>query len=289
MKRYILLVLVVLLLLLISSCTDQQVDSKSDKLVAVSIIPEQTFVKAIAGEGVNIITMIPPGYSPANYQPSPDEMIKLSDASVYFSVGVPAEKDILNDLLDINKNIRIVELHSVTEDKYPLMYFDNNETKRDPHVWMSPKRVVLMVQRIRDELIKIDPGNVQRYKSNAKSYINKLEQLDIDIKRKLEGISYKDFMIYHPSLGYFANDYNLNMITVEKHGKAATPKDLEGIVKMAEEKDIKAILYQAEFDSSQAEVLANEIGAKTVEVAPLDESYIDNMLYIASELSELLK
>ena len=89
-------------------------------IAAVSIVPQDTFVKAVAGPLVETVVLIPPGYSPENYAPSPRELIPLSEASLYLSIGIPLEEaSILPSLADITKNLRIVDLAGETAKIYP--------------------------------------------------------------------------------------------------------------------------------------------------------------------------
>ena len=66
---------------------------KDDRpIVAVSILPEAAFVRAVFGDGVRVAVRVPPGYSPESYTPTIAEMADFSDAVLYFSIGVPMEK-----------------------------------------------------------------------------------------------------------------------------------------------------------------------------------------------------
>ncbi|MBZ4687905.1 MAG: transporter substrate-binding protein [Clostridiales bacterium] len=276
--------------------------------VAVSIVPQATFVKAVAGDLVDVVTMIPPGNSPTNYAPSPRELTQLSEASLYFSIGVPTEKaNILPKLADFNKNLKVVDLARHVAEVYPERYFDSAEEQdepaddhhreqvedhhhsgRDPHIWLSPKRVQVMVQVIADRLSEIDPGNKDTYQKNAQSYQELLSQVDRKIKTVLSGVTNKTFLVYHPVFGYFADDYGLKMVAIEKHGKEATIEHMQEVIDLAKQKNIKVIFYQAEIDSKQAQTIAEEIGGKTLQVAPLAPNYIDNLEKIAELFSNVL-
>jgi len=92
--------------------------------VAVSIVPQKTFVKAVAGERVEVITMIPPGYSPANYAPDTRQLMAFSDASVYFTIGVPAEEsNILPRIAKLNQEVRMCLLKGLSmSDMSPVTF-----------------------------------------------------------------------------------------------------------------------------------------------------------------------
>ncbi len=306
-KRIFISLLMIMSIVLIG-CSEKkpnvkEVSSNKEKIqVAVSIVPQETFVKEVGGDLVEVITMIPPGNSPENYQPSPSEMVKFSNAKIYFGIGVPTEKvSILPKAGDFNKNMKIVSLEKEVEKLYPHIEFkgehshDNNQGTScshdgvDPHIWMSPKRVKVMIETIKNELIAIDARNKETYEANAKNYIEKLDKVDKEIKESLKGFKNQSFIIYHPSFGYFAEDYNLNMIAIEEGGKEATAKKLKEVIDIAKAKKIKFVFYQEEFDSLQAETIAKEIGGGVVKVAPLAPDYIENLEKINEKFKEVLK
>ncbi|MBC7076488.1 MAG: zinc ABC transporter substrate-binding protein [Syntrophomonadaceae bacterium] len=257
-------------------------------LAAVSIIPQNTFVKAVAGDLVDTVVMVPPGASPANYAPSPRELEQLSKADLYFSIGIPAEEaNILPKLPDINKHIKVVDLAAEVGEVYPLRYYSPGNP--DPHIWLSPKRVKVIVNVIARELSSIDPENKDIYQANARIYGEKLDQLDQKIRTALQELPNKTFIIFHPALGYFAEDYGLEMISIEKEGKKATAENIQQIIDLARAQNIRVIFYQASITSKQAETIAEEIGGYTEQVDPLAPDYIENLEKIAAALAAALK
>lgn len=307
-KDFIFLIMITIVISL-SGCKENTTNNSTRSIandekitIAVSIVPEETFVRAVAGDNVNIITMVPPGYSPANYQPTPKQMTELSKAEIYFSIGVSTEEvNILPSIKGFNKDIKIVSLDEKVGIVYNHLYLaqgkrendikteEHEHEGKDPHIWLSPKRVKVMIECIRDELIEIDPNNKNIYIKNSEAYLAKIEELDKEIKESLNGIENNAFIIYHPSFGYFANDYGLNMITIEVDGKESTVKNIQEVIDFAKEENIKVIFYQEEFDSQQAKTIAGEIGGTTIKVAPLAQNYLENLKYIAKKFKEVLK
>lgn len=295
MKKYlktIFLLSFVTFCIVLSGCTKTKLtsntQSKDNKLsVAVSIVPEETFVKAVAGDLVNVVTLIPPGESPENFQPTPDLLKDFSNSKLYFSIGVPTEKaSILPKAKDLNPDIEIISLDKKVSAVYPDREFSKNN--RDPHIWLSLKRAKVMVNVIKDELCKVDPKNKVTYEKNSKAYIEKLDKVDSEIKDSLKDLKNKTVIVYHPCLGYFCDDYNLKMIALEKEGKESTIQDLQETINLAKKANIKVIFYQAEIDSSQAKTFAQEINGKCELVAPLSSSYIDNLKKMCNTFKETL-
>lgn len=308
-KNKISLALILLFgMLLLFGCTQQNKEQDNRLKVAVSIVPQKTFVEKIAGDLAEVTVMIPPGNSPANYQPTPKEMKDFSDAQLYFAIGVPAEEaNIRPKISELNENMKVVNLAEKVAEVYPDRFFQaeneeehegnaKEETEkehehqgRDPHIWLSPKRVIVMVEEMRDALIQLDSENKSVYEENAQNYIQELETLDKEIQKTLQGVDSPSFIIYHPSFGYFAEDYGLNMVAIEENGKTATAQGIKEVVDFANEKEIKVIFYQEEFDSNQAETVAKEIGGETLKVAPLAPNYIENMMEISKVFQKVFQ
>lgn len=287
-KRSIRLISVILLGMITVACSSQTFKTTDKLTIAVSIVPQETFVKEVAGDLVDVVTIIPPGKSPANYAPAPREIEKLSRADIYFTIDVPTEQSsILPKLKELNSNIRIVDMADEVKKHFPEKELSPGQ--RDPHIWLSPKRATVMVENIASELSNIDSKNSGIYKKNASNYIEKLKVLDKEVASLFVKLKNKIFIMYHPSLGYFADDYNLTMVSIQSEGKDAAPDDMLRVIGTAKKHEVKTVFYQAEIDSRQSQVLASEIGGKAIQIAPLDPEYISNLKKIAVEISSSCK
>ncbi|MBP1925087.1 zinc transport system substrate-binding protein [Sedimentibacter acidaminivorans] len=279
-------VMIILSGMLLFGCSNnEQENVKEDKpIIAVTIVPEQTFVEAVCGDLAEVVVLVPPGNSPENYEPTPMVIEKFSKASLYFSIGVSTEEA---NILPKATDIKTIAL----QDEVALIYddrtFESNE--RDPHIWLSPKRVKVMIEVISREMGKLDVANKETYEKNAKAYIEQLDELDKEIKESLDGVQNKKIIVYHPAFGYLADDYSLEMYSLEEEGKESTVMHLQEMIDLAKKENIKAIFYQEEIDSSQSKAFAEEIGGKTVQLSPLAADYIDNLKKMAETISEVMQ
>lgn len=275
-------------LLFIAGCSEEkpsELTSHEKPIIAVTIVPEKTFIEAVCGDLVEVVTLIPPGNSPENYEPTPAEIEKFSQASLYFAMGVPTEKDNLLPLAA--ESTDVVHLHFEVSYVYPDLKFESGE--RDPHIWLSPKRVMVMIDTIAKKMGEFDPQNKDIYLANAAEYNEKLTALDKDISTALENVINRKFIVFHPAFGYYANDYNLQMYALESEGKESTAKHLQQTIDLAKENNIKVIFYQDEIDSNQSEAFAEEIGGKTMALSPLSADYIDNLRGMTNLMAEVMK
>jgi len=273
----------------LDAASGYSVTEKQLPVIAVTIVPEATFVKAVCGELAEVVVMVPPGASPENYEPTPSQMEQFYGADLYFAMGVPVEE---TAILPNAGDLEVIFLSEEVAAVYPDLTFSPGQgtsEERDPHIWLSPKRVEVMVNVIAREMSKIDPQNSETYEKNAGAYIEELEALDQQIKAELSGVKNRKFVSYHPAFSYIADDYGLEMFALEEEGKEASPRHLQEMIDLAKKENIKVIFYQEEFDSRQAEAYAQEIGGKTMKLAPLAADYVENMKRMADTIASAME
>ena len=264
----------------------------------VSILPEQTFVKAIGGDKVSVSLMVLPGNSPHTYEPKPSQMKDVAKATLYFAIGVEFENVWLSkfknlnstmQVIDLTHNIQMFKMQAHTEhDEHGHQEHDDHKKHEgnDPHVWTSPDNVKIIAGNIYEALAKTDPTNERYYKQNYDTFISLIAETDSKVKsilsNKPKGTK---FMVFHPSWGYFAEAYGLKQLPVELEGKNPKPKELINLIKEAKEEQISAIFTQPEFSDSIAKVMANELHIKVIKVSPLAPDWSENLINIAHAIA----
>ena len=247
--------------------------------IAVSILPQKEFVDSIGKDKVSVTVMIPPGASPATYEPSPGQLKDISRAKLYVRIGhIPFEKTWMERIASANRDMLVVDSSKGID-----------IVGNDPHIWLSPALVKIQVKQIRDALIEVDPDNREYYIRNTDEYLRKLDDLDSDIRNNLSGIKNRKFMVFHPAWGYFARDYQLEQIPIEIEGKEPSASDLAGLVDTAKANNITVIFAEPQFNSESARVIAGEIGGTVAIIDPLAENYIANMYHVSETLARYLR
>jgi zinc transport system substrate-binding protein len=270
--RYLLSIISIIAVLtacLLCGCTNTPAGDRAQKnITVVSILPQAEFVEKIGGDKVSVVVMIPPGASPATYEPTASQLAQVSDAKLYFAVGsgIPFEEVWLEKVTDANRNMKVVNTSA------GVSFID-----KDPHVWLSPKQVIVQVRNIYQALADMDPANKDYYYQNMISYIAELESVDVYITSTVSKMDDKVFMVFHPAWGYYSRDYGLNMMPVEIEGKDPSASDLQKLIGDAREKGIKVVFVQPQFSTASAETIAREIGGRVVPVDPLARDYVSNM------------
>ena len=284
-------ILLISLVIMAAACNQQEQDT--DKIgVVVTILPQAEFVGSIGGDRVEITVMVPPGASPHTYEPTPSQMVALSEAEMYAKVGSGIDFELawMDALVAQNEDMLVVDCSQGVELWQMTAAGEEGAAgSMDPHIWLSPQNAIIMVQNIADGLIQIDPDNGAYYRQNRDAYIQQLEQLDRDIEDGLSAVTNRVFMVFHPAFGYFAAEYDLTMLPIEDEGKEPTPAGLQHLIEQAEEHNIKVVFAEPQYNQQSAAVIADEIGGRVVLVDPLAEDYIDNLRVLLTEIVQAME
>jgi zinc transport system substrate-binding protein len=267
--------------------------------VFVSIAPQKYFVHQVGRERVDVQIMVPPGASPATYEPKPRQMAALAKTPVYFAIGVPFEKYWLKKIAAANPNMQVVQTDQGIQ-KIPMATHhheaehngDKDHQHRgepDPHIWLSPPLVMIQARTIRDVLQEIDPAHRSLYANNYKAFISKLKDLDVEFRNMFVDMQGLQFMVFHPSWGYFARTYGLKQVAVEIEGKDPKPAQLKALIEHAKNSGIKIIFVQPQFSSKSAKLVAKEIGGRVVVADPLAQDWPGNLRKVVREIEGALQ
>lgn len=280
-------IILVVGLLVFSACTPLEAQKiKADRIsVSVSIPPQAYFVARVAGDLVETNILVGAGDDPHSYEPTPRQMQSISNSQVYFTVGVEFEDAWLPRFASANPGMLIVDTSAGIQHIPANDAHDTEGEGEDPHIWLSPKLVKVQAQIIADTLIALDPDNQLTYQAGLDSFIGDIDRLELEIYEKFTPLSFRKFITIHPSLGYFALDYGLEMIPVEVEGQEPGAEELSKIITLAKTNEISVIFTQQAFSSRNAQVLADEIGARVVVLDPLAYEWMSNMQTITREVA----
>ena len=262
--------------------------------VAVSLQPYATLVKMIGGSRVNVVTLLPPGADPHNFEPKPAVIKAFSLAQVYFSDGSGLDKVWLPRFLAANKDVKVIDISKYIEwmksehDEHESHGHHHDEDEIDPHIWTSPYRVKFLAQNIFHALKMLDPEHEIFYINQIQYVQNQLTAIGRKLKETVISmpVNRRSFIVFHPSYGYLAKDFGLKQYAIEVNGKEPKPRDLANLIKMGRKNGIKAVFVQPEFSKRAAETIAKDLGAVVVETDPLAADFIGNTEKFIEALKE---
>lgn len=288
-------ILAVALTTIAVSCGQQE--ELRDRIgVVVTVQPLADFVENVGGKRVDVTVMIPSGASPHTYEPTPSQMRDLARAKMYAKAGSGVEFELVwmekimeqNEdmfVVDSSEGVELIEMAGVADHEGG----EPEHVAMDPHIWMSPQNAKIMVENISDGLVQVDPDSSAYYERNRDDYLQELAKLDDDIREGLSGVASRIFMVYHPSFGYFAEEYGLTMLPIEEEGKEPTAASITQLIDEAREHGIKVIFTSPQFNPQSAMLIADEIGGRVVFIDSLAGDYIVNLRMLLSELVQAME
>jgi zinc transport system substrate-binding protein len=275
-----------LIFLLIFSCGRR--NEPGNKIITVSIAPYKYFIEAISGDNFTVNVMVPAGSNPHIYEPYPEQLSKLRQSVAYISNGhLGFEITWLDRFYEMNRSMKKLSLGDGIDPIVPEHHDEDQHFETaDPHYWVSPLCAMKMASSIRDFLTGLDPENREQYEINYKVLIERIQETDLRAKELSSPGRIKPFMIYHPNLAYLARDYGLEEISVEFEGKEPDPSRLMKLIDRGKRDSLKVVLVQREYDTKNARVVADEVGARVVVIDPLSEDWYSSTNQIISILKD---
>jgi len=288
--------LLILVALIFSGCGNNQTSSQAGNMLFVSIKPQQFMVEQIAGDVFKVKVLLPPGASPAVYEPSPGQLKDLAEAKAYIRIGqIGFEKAWMDKIKSANADMKVYDqskgVNFIKADHHHG--HDHNHDQQhaviDPHIWTSPAEVTVQLENIKTYLSDLMPDSAAYFSQNAEKLILKVTELDKEIQQMFEGYEQRTFMVYHPALSYFARDYQLKQLPLEREGKEPSGRYMTEMIKKSKALGLQDVFIQRQFPVAKAEALANELDADVVVIDPLAYNWIENMKQMALKIATALE
>lgn len=291
LKTIPILIFSALFILIQLSCSGP-VQKDTEPSVMVSILPQKYLVERITGDNFRVNVLVPPGASAETYEPTPRQMQDVANSVIYFRIGyMEFENTVIRNLQRQNSRLNFVNT-AAGVDLIASEIVEHGDhfhlSGVDPHIWLSIPAVKIQLDNILDAIIEADPENSRVYQDNYNIFVKELDELHATITEKLSDIKRRTFLIFHPALGYFARDYDLNQVSIEEEGKNPTAANMRKIVDIAREEGLRDVFIQMEFERDNATAIARELGGNVVEIDPLSENWLENMKLITEKLHEVL-
>ena len=289
MKKLAYTFLALIAFVAILSCSHSYTDK--DKLkVTVSIPPEAFLVKAIAADLVDLNCIMENGNNPESFEPSVNQILKLSDSDIYFAIGLlDFEHKLIENSRSNSTKVYLfcdsLTLLYGTHGKCPYGHH-HHTSDADPHLWTTISNLKSMSEIIYNALSEIDSKNCDEYTANYNARVSQLDSLDFYIKTAAENSKSKSFIVWHPSLSYFAKEYGYNQISIGNDHKEQSISKLIENISEATSHNAHIFFYQKDFDQTQALTANEKIDARFVEINTMNENIIEELKFISDELTK---
>lgn len=306
MKKCRFLVLLLLAFVGLAACSSQKssTETGSSKLNVVatnSIIADIT--KNIAGDKINLHSIVPVGQDPHEYEPLPEDVKKTSQADLIFYNGINLETGgnaWFTKLVENAKKKENKDYYAVSEG-VDVIYLEgqSEKGKEDPHAWLNLENGIIYAQNIAKRLSEKDPANKETYEKNLKAYVEKLTALDKEAKEKFNNIPEEKKMIVTSEgcFKYFSKAYNVPSayiweINTEEEG---TPDQIKSLVEKLRKTKVPSLFVESSVDDRPMKTVSKDtnipIYAKiftdsVAEEGEEGDSYYSMMKYNLEKIAE---
>jgi zinc transport system substrate-binding protein len=253
--------------LLLSAC-DRSPFPRGRFIAVASFYPLYALTRQVAGEHAEVLSLVPSGVEPHDWEPSPQDLKRIGRARLFVYNGAGLEPWVAKLQRDGAFKDAVVVRAS---EGLPLIVPEGS-AKPDPHVWLDPVYAQSMVRAIADGLAKADPARAATYKEKANAALQRLQSLDDAFSSGLRDCSRHEIVVTHSAFAYLGKRYRLTVVPIMGMAPESepSPAQLAAIVKFAREKKVKYIFLEPLVSPKLAETLAREADAETLVLNPIE-------------------
>ena len=265
MKQF--LIPLILLVICLSACqtTTQQAENGIRVLAVESFLAD--IAQNVAGDRLVVESLIPLAADPHAYQPSPQDVVKISSADVLILNGANLEAFIFPLLQNAGGHTLEIQASAGLA---PLPDPSGQNPEGDPHFWLDPNNVIKYSENIRDGLSQADPAGASYFDLNYRKYIANLQSLDAWIESQVLSVppTRRLLVTNHETLGYFAKRYGFRIVGAIlpsiTSGAAPSARELAALITQIRSSGVPAIFLETGTNPQLADQIASETGTKVV-------------------------
>jgi zinc transport system substrate-binding protein len=257
--------------------------------VFASIPPQAWLVEQLAGDLMQVEVLLPPGASPATYEPTPKQMAALERSQLYLQIGAPFEGPVLAKVADLMPDLRVVDCRAgVKLEEIDGQSHGHGGELLDPHIWLDPQRMKIIAQTSAKALQVLLPDQAPEIEERLAGLLTTIDATDRRVTEILAPFAGQTLLVFHPAYGYFTHRYGLNQRAVEEEGKAPSARRMATIIDELNSQTVRALFVQPQFSRSAAERVATALDCELVELDPLAGDYLRNLETMAARIAEAL-
>jgi ABC-type Zn uptake system ZnuABC Zn-binding protein ZnuA len=256
--------------------------------VLVTFPPLYCFTRGVAGDDAKVETLLTTA-GPHEHSPDASDAHLAFGANLFLASGLTLD-DFVTDVAahSGNRSIKIVKVadKALARDKLLRLQHQHGDDhdehghkhgQWDPHTWLGIEQAILMVNVIRDVLKEADPAHAAGYDTRAAAYVKKLEDLQAEGKKLLDGKKNRKLIAMHESLGYFCKSFDLDLVdsVMPRPGVEADLPKLAELLKICQKDNIRILAIEPQYDANKARTLGDSLKQRghvleLVEIDPME-------------------
>lgn len=285
-RSYGILILAVVGLLAMIAAACGRSGKSGRPVVAVSTPAIGRIVDEISGGDVETVVLLPAGSDPENYEPDMSTMKRASEAVAFLSLNTPGfERRLSEQLADALPDMKSVDLSAGV----PVIDDEDGSyghSSGDPHLLSAPENARIIARNAADALAELYPEQGKKFRDRHATLDTLLAKRDEETRELLEGRRGESFVETHPALSYFAREYGLRQIALEREGKEVSPRQLEERMKEAAAGSPRVLFYEQAHNPGQALHIARLLGVRAVAVDFNAADFIEQYVRVAQEIKK---
>jgi ABC-type Zn uptake system ZnuABC Zn-binding protein ZnuA len=269
--------------------------------IVVTIPVLKDLVEQVGQSHVQVKSLLSGYENEHTYSPKPTDLIAVRKARLLFEVGLGLEVWVAS----LVKNAGSPSLRVVTTSQGISLLYDQLDRHHDahdgsdgnPHIWMDPENVAIMVRHITEALTEIDPTHADDYRNNQGAYLRQLNHLQNELSDRVRLLTDRRFVAHHPAWPYMAKRFGFDIAaTIQIHsGAEPSALQIQSLIDTIRKGRLKVIASEIQLSQKIPHLLSKEAKARVVVLTTLPgglpgtETYIDMLRYNVLQLANALE
>lgn len=282
-----------------------RVEARDPINVVVTIPVLKDFAEQVGRSHVRVQSLLSGYENEHTYSPKPSDLVAVRKAQLLFEVGIGLEVWVASLVKTAGSpSLRVVTtsqgigvIHDDTGHRHgPHEGDTDTEGAGNPHIWLDPENVTIMLRHITEALIHIDPAHTDEYRNNQLAYLQQLDQLRTDLSRRVQSLPDRRFIAHHPAWPYFARHFGFEIAGTIQIQSGAEPSalHLQSLITTIKKDRVNVIVSEIQLSQRLPSLLAKETHARVVILTTLPgglpgtETYLDMLRYNVLQLADAL-
>lgn len=267
-------------------------NSPRQRVAFTSITTHAYFAQRIVGDRYDIRSLIDAYTDPHTFTPLPAQVVKLSQASLFFRAGIEFEQGFLPNIAATMQGVEVVDLRQgitlFASHKEKCSSEDHHHAHgtTDPHVWLAPLLAKKQASILCDAFKKADPAFASRYTDNFTLLATELDSLDAFLQKTFKDLHGTALFVFHPAFRYFAQAYGLHQVAVQADGKEPGARALARLIEEVQHKNIKLLFVQPQYPQKSVAAIARQTKCTVIPIPSMPEDYFVEMRALGSAVRQ---
>ena len=270
--------------------------------VVVTIPVLKDLAQQVGGPHVRVTSLLTGYENEHTYSPKPTDLVAVRKARLLLEIGMGLEVWVSSLVKNAGgRSLRVITTSQGVElirDEADVHEGTHHEgTAGNPHIWLDPENVAIMLRHITEALIEVDPSHTAEFQTNQSAYLQRLGQLQKELSARTQRLSDRRFIAHHPAWPYLAKRFSLDIVgTIHMQaGTEPSALHLQSLIDRIRKDHIKVVASEIQLSQRLPEILARETKAHVVVLTtmpgglPGTETYIDMLRYNVLQLAGALE